>query len=263
MSAHSRFRSYDEAVAAHEWEVPERYNIAQDVCDKHPPEKLAMLWEDYRGNERQVRGASCRTRATGSRSVLRAHGVEAGDRVAMLLTPRPETAAAFLGTFKAGAILLSLSVLYGDEGIRAPRDRLAGEVLVTNAENVERVRALELPVEHVLVLDEDLLAARRPGVRARSTPRPTTRRSSTTRRGRPGSQGDPPRAPLSPRAQRVRALPRRPRRRALPRDGRVGLGGRDRAAARARGATARCRSSTSARAASTRTGSSRSSRSTR
>ena len=28
--------SYDEAVSQHEWRVPERYNIAQDVCDKHP-----------------------------------------------------------------------------------------------------------------------------------------------------------------------------------------------------------------------------------
>ena len=40
---HSRFSSYEEAVAAHRWDVPERYNIAQDVCDKHPPEKLAMV----------------------------------------------------------------------------------------------------------------------------------------------------------------------------------------------------------------------------
>ena len=47
-------RSYEEAVAAHRWDVPERYNIAQDVCDKHPPEKLAMVWEDFRGNEREV-----------------------------------------------------------------------------------------------------------------------------------------------------------------------------------------------------------------
>ena len=27
--------SYEEMRAEHEWEVPERYNIARDVCDKH------------------------------------------------------------------------------------------------------------------------------------------------------------------------------------------------------------------------------------
>ena len=28
--------SYDELRAAHRWDVPARYNIAADVCDKHP-----------------------------------------------------------------------------------------------------------------------------------------------------------------------------------------------------------------------------------
>ena len=50
--------------------------------------------------------------------MLRAHGVEQGDRVAVVLPPTPETAAIFFGTWKLGAILLSMSVLYGDEGIR-------------------------------------------------------------------------------------------------------------------------------------------------
>ena len=43
--------------------------------------------------------------------------MEREDRVATLLPSLPETAAVFLGTYKRGAILLSMSVLYGDEGI--------------------------------------------------------------------------------------------------------------------------------------------------
>jgi acetyl-CoA synthetase len=35
--------TYEEACAAHSWQVPERYNIAADVCDKHPRDKLAMI----------------------------------------------------------------------------------------------------------------------------------------------------------------------------------------------------------------------------
>ena len=46
--------SYEEMCAAHRWEVPERYNIARDVCDKHEPDRLAMVWEDWLGNERRV-----------------------------------------------------------------------------------------------------------------------------------------------------------------------------------------------------------------
>ena len=53
----------------------------------------------------------------------------------MLLPPTPETAAAFLGTWKAGAILLSMSVLYGDDGIRHRLTDSQSKVLVTNAAN--------------------------------------------------------------------------------------------------------------------------------
>ena len=36
--------SYEEICAAHRWEVPARYNIAADVCDKHARDKPAMIW---------------------------------------------------------------------------------------------------------------------------------------------------------------------------------------------------------------------------
>ena len=41
---------YEDICAAHEWRVPERYNIAADCCDKHPRDKLAMVYEDFRGS---------------------------------------------------------------------------------------------------------------------------------------------------------------------------------------------------------------------
>jgi acetyl-CoA synthetase len=156
MATGTRPSSYEEAVAQHEWNVPERYNIAADVCDKHPPDKLAMIHEDFEGNVREVRWGELQELSNRFANVLRAHGVVKGDRVAMLLPPTPETAAAFLGTWKCGAILLSMSVLYGDDGIRHRVNDSQSKVLVTNAANRDRVdRAL---VEHVLELDDDLLA---------------------------------------------------------------------------------------------------------
>ena len=60
-----------------------------------------MIWEDFRGNERTVTWGELQDASPGSERAPR-HGVELGDRVAMLLPPLPETAAAFLGTLKAG-----------------------------------------------------------------------------------------------------------------------------------------------------------------
>src|SRR5688500_5139047 len=109
--------TYEEAVAAHEWRVPDRYNIALDVCDKHPADKPAMVHEDPAGAVREVRWGELQEASNRFANVLVAQGVERGDRVAMLLPATPETAAAFFGVWKAGAILLAMSVLYGDEGI--------------------------------------------------------------------------------------------------------------------------------------------------
>src|SRR3954464_9454370 len=104
---------YEDMCARHSWDVPERYNIAGDVCDKHDRDRPAMVWEDWQGNERRVSFGELQESSRKFANVLRAHGVERGDRVAILLPSLPETAAAFIACYRSGAILLSLSVLYG------------------------------------------------------------------------------------------------------------------------------------------------------
>src|SRR3954454_9966963 len=149
--------SYEDAVANHEWHVPERYNIAQDVCDKHPADKLAMIHEHFDGTVREVQWGELQELSNRFANALRELGVEKGDRVAMLLPPTPETAAAFFGTWKCGAILLSMSVLYGDDGIRHRLTDSQTKGLVTDKDNVDRFDASL--VETVLVLDDELLAS--------------------------------------------------------------------------------------------------------
>ena len=146
------YASYEEACAGHRWVVPERYNIAADVCDSHPREALAMIHEHWAGEVREVRWGELQDLAGQAANVLRALGVGRGDRVAVLLAPTPETAAIFLATWKLGALLLSMSVLYGDEGIRHRLSDSQAAVLVTDAANAVRFPAGIVP--NLLVLDE-------------------------------------------------------------------------------------------------------------
>ncbi|HEV3376691.1 MAG TPA: AMP-binding protein [Thermoleophilaceae bacterium] len=150
-----RLGGYEEMCARHRWEVPERYNIASDVCDKHDRGRLAMVWEDWRGDERRVSFGELRDLSCRFANVLREHGVEREDRVATLLPSLPETAAIFLGTYRSGAILLSMSVLYGDEGIEHRLRDSQAKVVVTNAANRDRIP--DGLAESVLVLDGGLL----------------------------------------------------------------------------------------------------------
>src|SRR3954453_12099938 len=129
---------YEEAVANHSWNVPERFNIAAEVCDKHPRDKLAMIHEHFDGTVREVLWGELQDLAGQAANALAAAGVERGDRVAVVLPPTAETAAIFFGTWKLGALLLSMSVLYGDDGIKHRLEDSAAKIVVTNEANRDR-----------------------------------------------------------------------------------------------------------------------------
>lgn len=145
-------QTYEKACAEHRWDVPERYNIAQDVCDKHPREKPAMIFERFDGLRRELVWGELQDLANQAAHVLREAGVGKGDRVAVVLPPSPETAGIFFGTWKLGALLLSMSVLYGDEGIKHRLEDSQARVLVTDRANAGRFDPSL--VERVLVLDD-------------------------------------------------------------------------------------------------------------
>jgi acetyl-CoA synthetase len=142
---------YEQICADHQWRVPDRYNIAADVCDKHPRDKLCMVHERFDGARREVSWGELQDLSNQAANLLAAQGVTRGDRVAVVLPPTPETAAIFFGTWKLGAILLSMSVLYGDAGIRHRLNDSQPRVLITDAANAPRF-------DDPLVLDESLLA---------------------------------------------------------------------------------------------------------
>src|SRR3954447_10496207 len=149
----SDYERYTEMCRVHSWNVPVRYNIAQDVCDKHPREKRAMVWESFDGSRRELVWGELQDMADQAAAMLAAHGVERGDRVAVVLPATPETAAVFFAVWKLGAILLSLSVLYGDDAIRHRLDDADAKLVVTDESNLQR-----FPGRNVLLLDPDELA---------------------------------------------------------------------------------------------------------
>src|SRR5438105_9282493 len=147
--------TYEDLRASHSWDVPSRYNIAADVCDKHPRDKAAMIWESFDGTTRELDWGELQDLANQAAHTLRARGIGKGDRIAVVLPATPETAAIFFGTWKLGAILLSMSVLYGDEGIAHRLNDSQPKVLVSDALNAERFVAAGVPV---IELTPDALA---------------------------------------------------------------------------------------------------------
>ncbi len=176
--------TYEQVVAEHHWEVPDRYNIAADVCDAHPREKLAMVHEHFSGAVREVTWGELQDLANQAANVLAGLGVQRGDRVAVVLPPTPETAAVFFGVWKLGAILLSMSVLYGDEGIRHRLTDSQSMVLVTDRRQCAALR--REPGRADARARRGHAGRRVQGVHDRRHRGRRSRRSSTTPRARPG-----------------------------------------------------------------------------
>jgi len=147
--------TYEEMTSGFAWEVPASYNLAADALDKHEPERPAMRYVSDDGRDEHWTFGDMRRLTDRTANALRGLGVQRGDRVAVMAPASPEIAAAFLATYKCEAILLSMSVLYGDESIVYRLNDSQAKVLVTSAAHRDRVAALldQAPtVEHLVVV---------------------------------------------------------------------------------------------------------------
>jgi acetyl-CoA synthetase len=114
-----RAASYEQLHGGFRWEVPARYNIAWDCCGRHAAarERFALYFEDESGTTAAFSYWDLQTRANRLSNALRALGVGARDRVAILLPQRPETAVAYMAIFQMGAIAVPLSHLFGPDAL--------------------------------------------------------------------------------------------------------------------------------------------------
>ncbi|HEX3858609.1 MAG TPA: AMP-binding protein, partial [Pseudolabrys sp.] len=95
-------RNYDDVYSQFRWQVPARYNIGVDVCDRwaaSEPGRLAILHVRPDGREDAITYGWLRETSNRLANVLRAHGVARGDRVAILLPQMPEVAASHIAIY--------------------------------------------------------------------------------------------------------------------------------------------------------------------
>ena len=112
--------SYEAVCKQFRWNVPERYNIGVDVCDKWAGDRdrLALIHQARDGAVRRYTFAEIKRLSDQTANLLRRAGVDVGDRVAILLPQSPETAIAHVAAYKAGAIAVPLFTLFGVEADR-------------------------------------------------------------------------------------------------------------------------------------------------
>jgi acetyl-CoA synthetase len=151
-------KSYEEVCARFRWSIPEQFNIAVDICDRHAadPDRLAMIFEDEDGRVSEHTFAEFRARSNQLAHALAGLEVRRGDRVAIVMSQRPETGVAHLAIYKLGAVVVPLATLFGPEALEY-RLRSAGvRVVITDALSLDRlleVRRMLPELEHIVSAD--------------------------------------------------------------------------------------------------------------
>ncbi|MBL0088642.1 MAG: AMP-binding protein [Ideonella sp.] len=102
------------------WQVPERLNIAQLCCGRWAqarPEAVAIRWQHEDGRSACLSYGQLQTEANRAAHALRRLGVQQGDRVAIVMPQRFETAIAHMAVAQLGAVAMPLSMLFGPDAL--------------------------------------------------------------------------------------------------------------------------------------------------
>lgn len=113
---------YPVLYSSYQWLVPSQFNIAQ-VClqrwsaNAMEGRRLAMRHEDAAGNRSDWSYGRLADVANRLSNGMRKMGVRKGDRVAVIMSQRPEAAAAMLAVLGCGAILVPLHPQLGTDAL--------------------------------------------------------------------------------------------------------------------------------------------------
>ena len=137
--------SYQETYDAFRWEIPQDYNIAVDVCDRHAKGRArrALIYhQEETGATTEYSFHQLRSWSDRLAVALRSLGIERGDRIAIVLPQSPEAALTYLASSKLGAVAVPLFCLFGPDALHYRLNDSGAKAVFVNAENLEKIVAI-------------------------------------------------------------------------------------------------------------------------
>jgi acetyl-CoA synthetase len=135
---------YRELYEGFRWQVPAQFNIA-DVCGRRwaaETSRVAIYAQDDQGRAASFTYAALMADANRLSNALAALGVQRGDRVAIVLPQRAETAIAHLAVYQLGAVAMPLSILFGPDALEYRLQDSAAVVAICDEAALDAICAL-------------------------------------------------------------------------------------------------------------------------
>ncbi|PIW29204.1 MAG: AMP-dependent synthetase [Rhodospirillales bacterium CG15_BIG_FIL_POST_REV_8_21_14_020_66_15] len=155
----TRTDSYDELYNSFAWDIPARFNMGVDVCDKHAarnPEAPALIVTSADGDLVTYSFGAIRALSNQAANLFTAHGLAPGDRISVLLPQSVEAALTHVAAWKAGLISVPLFTLFGEDALKFRLADSGSAAVVTDLANHRKIAALAdaLPgLKRVYVID--------------------------------------------------------------------------------------------------------------
>jgi len=133
--------SYEKVYSSFRWNIPKYYNIGVDICDKHAHQRyrLALVYENEKGVIEKYTFWELKRFSNQFANALKASGLNAGDRVGILLPQCPETAIAHIATYKIGAIAIPLFTLFGTDALEYRLNNSEARCVITDTANLDKL----------------------------------------------------------------------------------------------------------------------------
>ena len=139
--------AYDRLHAGFRWRVPARFNIAEACCGRwarRPGSErhVAIAWQNEAGAAGLCSYAELQRDADRLAAALQRLGVTRGDRVAIVMPQRPETAVAHVAIYQFGAVAMPLSMLFGPEALAYRLQDSGARVAIADESSIASLRAV-------------------------------------------------------------------------------------------------------------------------
>ncbi len=139
--------NYPGMHAGFRWQVPEYFNIAQVCCKRWAEkadaiERTAIRAHGVKSGAEYLSYLELQMRADALSQVLAGLGVKRGDRVAVVMPQRFETAVAYMAIFQMGAVAMPLSMLFGPEALEYRLQDSDAAVAICDESSIANVQAV-------------------------------------------------------------------------------------------------------------------------
>ena len=148
----NRAESYEKLYGDFRWDIPDRFNIGVDVCDKNAarhPDRTGLIVVEPGKDTVSYTFTDLKRLTNQLANLFIANGLERGERVGILMSQSVEVAISHVAAWKMAAISIPLFTLFGEDALRFRLQNSEARMLVTDMDNLPKIEAIREDLPHL------------------------------------------------------------------------------------------------------------------